>query len=67
MYVVRLKSIDGIYNFKICTSRRLALSNFEAGHPNSWAICLLSLPLTTRAKTSASRGVKLASSAQQLH
>jgi hypothetical protein len=31
MYVVRLRSIDGIFNFKAFTSRRLALSNFEAG------------------------------------
>jgi hypothetical protein len=31
MYVLRLRSIDGIFNFKAFTSRRLALSNFEAG------------------------------------
>jgi hypothetical protein len=31
MYVVRLRSIDGIFNFKAFTSRCLALSNFEAG------------------------------------
>jgi hypothetical protein len=31
MYVVRLKSIDGVYYFKAFTSRRLALSYFEAG------------------------------------
>jgi hypothetical protein len=31
MYVVRLKSIDGILNFKPFRSRTLALSQFEAG------------------------------------
>jgi hypothetical protein len=31
MYAVRLRSIDGIFNFKEFTSQRLALSNFEAG------------------------------------
>jgi hypothetical protein len=31
MYVVRLKSIDGIANFKAFRSRTLALSHFEAG------------------------------------
>jgi hypothetical protein len=31
MYVVRLKSIDGILNFKAFTTMPLALSNFEAG------------------------------------
>jgi hypothetical protein len=30
MYVVRLKSIDGIVNFKAFRSRILALSHFEA-------------------------------------
>jgi hypothetical protein len=36
MYVVRLKSIDGIVNFKAFRSRTLALSHFEAGQ--SWVI-----------------------------
>jgi hypothetical protein len=31
MYVVRLKSIDGILNFRAFKSRTLALSHFEAG------------------------------------
>jgi hypothetical protein len=31
MYVVRLKSIDGIFNYRAFTSRALARSNFEAG------------------------------------
>jgi hypothetical protein len=31
MYVVRLKSIDGILNFRAFRSRTLALSHFEAG------------------------------------
>jgi hypothetical protein len=31
MYVVRLKSIDGIVNFRAFRSRTLALSHFEAG------------------------------------
>jgi hypothetical protein len=31
MYVVRLKSIDGILNFRAFISRSLALSHFEAG------------------------------------
>jgi hypothetical protein len=31
MYVVRLKSIDGIVNFRAFMSRTLALSHFEAG------------------------------------
>jgi hypothetical protein len=31
MYVVRLKSIDGILNFRAFRSRRLALSHFETG------------------------------------
>jgi hypothetical protein len=31
MYVVRLKSIDGIANFRAFGSRTLALSHFEAG------------------------------------
>ena len=31
MYVVRLKSIDGIANFKAFGSRTLAISHFEAG------------------------------------
>jgi hypothetical protein len=31
MYVVRLRTIEGIFDFKAFTSRRLALSNFEAG------------------------------------
>jgi hypothetical protein len=31
MYVVRLKSIDGILNFRAFRSRTLALSQFEAG------------------------------------
>jgi hypothetical protein len=31
MYVVRLKSIDGILNFRAFRSRALALSHFEAG------------------------------------
>jgi len=31
MYVVRLKSIDGILNFKAFRSRTVALSWFEAG------------------------------------
>jgi hypothetical protein len=31
MYVVRLKSIDGIWNFRAFRSRALALSHFEAG------------------------------------
>jgi hypothetical protein len=31
MYVVRLKSIDGILNFKAFRSRTLALSHFEVG------------------------------------
>jgi hypothetical protein len=31
MYVVRLKSIDGISNFRAFSSRTLALSHFEAG------------------------------------
>ena len=31
MYVVRLKSIDSIFNFKAFTVLPLALSNFEAG------------------------------------
>jgi hypothetical protein len=31
MYVVRLKSIDGIVHFKAFRSRILALSHFEAG------------------------------------
>jgi hypothetical protein len=31
MYVVRLKSIDGIMNFRAFRSRTLALSHFEAG------------------------------------
>jgi hypothetical protein len=30
MYVVRLRTIEGIFDFKAFTSRRLALSNFEA-------------------------------------
>jgi hypothetical protein len=31
MYVVRLKSIDGIVNFRAFRSRTLAFSHFEAG------------------------------------
>jgi hypothetical protein len=31
MYVVRLKSIDSVFNFKAFTSRQLALSCFEVG------------------------------------
>jgi hypothetical protein len=31
MYVLRLRSIDSGFNFRAFTSRRLALSNFEAG------------------------------------
>ena len=31
MYVVRLKSIDGISNFRAFSSRTLALSHFESG------------------------------------
>jgi hypothetical protein len=31
MYVVRLKSIDGMVNFRAFRSRTLALSHFEAG------------------------------------
>jgi hypothetical protein len=31
MYVVRLKSIDSIFNFRSFTSRPLAQSNFDAG------------------------------------
>ena len=31
MYVVRLRLIDSSFNFKAFTSRRLALSKFEAG------------------------------------
>jgi hypothetical protein len=31
MYVVRLKSIDGILNFRAFRSRTLALSHFETG------------------------------------
>jgi hypothetical protein len=31
MYVVRLRSIDSSFNFRAFASRRLALSNFEAG------------------------------------
>jgi hypothetical protein len=31
MYVVRLKSIDGSFNFKVFASRLLALSSFAAG------------------------------------
>jgi hypothetical protein len=31
MFVVRLRSIDSSFNFKAFMSRRLALSNFEAG------------------------------------
>jgi hypothetical protein len=30
MYVVRLKSIDGIFDFKVFTSRPLALSSIES-------------------------------------
>jgi hypothetical protein len=36
MYVVRLKSIDGIVNFRAFRSRTLALSHFEASQ--SWVI-----------------------------
>ena len=31
MYVVRLRSFNSSFDFKAFTSRRLALSNFEAG------------------------------------
>jgi hypothetical protein len=31
MYMVRLRSIDGVFNFKVFTSRPLVLSSFKSG------------------------------------